>query len=257
MSYIASTEYAWNDETRTRVDWKPLANALNSREASDLPVLAAISEEFSTGCILDETIILGVPYNILMILAERFPVFLNQIDSNDMYPIHVACAFGTSSEFVSHCIDTSPSSGAAKDIEGKTPIHLICQGTWQGFWDIKSNSVAVCMLYCNKPSSVISEDDHGVGSIEYSIESNLGIKFIRTMQRMVSHVNENEACRVARREYMAFFSLSYPKLNECKICITTCHNIRRNQWTNSCDCRCTTMGGREPLAVMIAGHDLT
>lgn len=210
LSYISSSEYAWDHETRTGFDWEPLANVLNSKEASDLSVLAAISKEFSTGCILHEAISLGVPDNILILLAERFPMFLIQIDSNDRYPIHVACAFGTSSEFVSHCIDMNPSSAAAKDIEGKHPIHLLCQGTWRGFWDIKSNSAAeknmagiLCMLYCNAPSSIASEDDHGVGSIEYAIESNLGIEFIRTLQRMVSHINKNEARRVARRKCMA------------------------------------------------------
>ena len=47
------------------------------------------------------------------------------------HPVHVVCVFGVSSEFVSHVINMEPSSATTKDIDGKTPIHLLCQGTWK------------------------------------------------------------------------------------------------------------------------------
>ena len=56
---------------------------------------------------------------------------------------------------------------------------------------IKSNSATeqnmmdiLQMLYYTAPLTVTLDDDYGVGSIEYVIDSNMGIEFIGTIQRM-------------------------------------------------------------------------
>ena len=208
-------EYDWEtlDDPLTRTKcraWETLANALNDRETSDSTVIVTIAKEFSPRCILHEAISLGVPDHVLMQLADRFPISLTQLDGNGRYPVHVACAFGASSEFVSYCIDMNPSSAAAKDIEGRTPTHLLCQGTCRDFWDVKSNPAAeknmtaiLWMLYLQAPLSVISEDNHGVGSIEYALESNIGIVIIQNLQEMIRHFNKNEAHTMDHRKSIA------------------------------------------------------
>lgn len=208
-------EYDWEtlDDPLTRTKcraWETLANALNDRETSDSTVIVTIAKEFSPRCILHEAISLGVPDHVLMQLSDRFPNSLTQLDGNGRYPVHVACAFGASSEFVSYCIDMNPSSAAAKDIGGRTPTHLLCQGTCRDFWDVKSNPAAernmadiLWMLYIKAPSSVISEDNYGVGSIEYALDSNIGMDIIQDLQDMIGHFNENQARELARRKCIA------------------------------------------------------
>ena len=208
--FVSSTGYDWEtvDDHMTRDKYyEPLINALSSNDTLDSFVLADVSKEFSSGCILHEAISLGVPERVLMLLADRFPIFLTQIDGNGRYPIHVACIFGVSLEFVSRYIDMNPSSAAAKDIEGKSPIHILCQGTWQGSWDINSNPAAeknmidiLSKLYNKAPSSVVCEDNYGVGSVEYAIDSNLGMEFILELQEKIGHFNENEVCKKAHRK---------------------------------------------------------
>ena len=111
-----------------------------------------------------------------MRLANRFPFLLAQVDKKGRYPVHIACAFGSSSKFVSFCIYMNPTSAAAKDAGGKTPTHFLCQGTWMDCWDAASNPAVeknmldiLWMLYLKAPSSVVFEDNQGLGSIEYAM----------------------------------------------------------------------------------------
>lgn len=164
------------DEISTKGYHKPLANALRSNNTFDTSIIAMLSQDFCTECILHEAIHAGVLDNVLMLLVKQYPIFLTQVDHNGRYPVHVACAFGSSSEFVSHCIDLAPKSAASKDIDGKTPIHLICQGTWRGCWDAKFNTAAeknikeiLWVLDLRAPLSFLSEYCQGVGCIEYTI----------------------------------------------------------------------------------------
>ena len=113
---------------------EPLTNTLSSKESFNSSVLAAISKEFSTDCILHEAIGLGNPNHVLILLANRFLFLPTQVDSNVRYHVRVTCACGASLRFFSHCIDRNPSSVATKDIEGKTPIHHLCQNIWKDLW---------------------------------------------------------------------------------------------------------------------------
>ena len=89
-----------------------------------------------------QAIELGVPNQVLMLLATRLPFFLTQVDGQGRYPIHVACALGASSEFIAYCIEKYPSCAADRDSDGKSPLQLLCQGTWKDAWDVRSNPAA-------------------------------------------------------------------------------------------------------------------
>mmetsp|Transcript_14211 Transcript_14211/g.30283 ORF Transcript_14211/g.30283 Transcript_14211/m.30283 type:complete len:254 (-) Transcript_14211:2303-3064(-) len=190
LSYIGSTWHALDDEVGLINDWELLTKSLHN-ELPDSSILAVITKEFSSGCILQEAIDLGVPDQLLLLIVDRFPDLMFQLDGNGWYPIHVACALGASSEFVSRCLEINPSSAAVYDLDGNNPIHLLCQGNWRGSWDIKSNPKAeknmvriLHLLYNYEKLLVVSEDDHGVGPIEQAIEANLGSKVIQVLKHM-------------------------------------------------------------------------
>ena len=103
----------------------------------------------------------------------------------------------------------NPSSITANDNEGKTPVHLLCQGTLRGVWDVKSNPTVeknmigiLRMLHNKVPSCIVLEDNEGVGSIEYAIQFNLGIEFITELQTMIANFNEKKAIKLAHKRCM-------------------------------------------------------
>lgn len=196
-----NTAYDWETlddyETNARRHYEALADALRNEDTFDTTALALLPCEFTSGCILHEAIAIGVPENVLMLLAERFPIFLTQVDNNGRYPVHEACVFGTSVEFVSHCINMNPASVGAKDDEGKTPIQLLCQCTWQGSWDIRFNTKALenmksifWLLYQKAPMSVAAEGGNGLDTSEYAIRFNIGIELIRILHEIIRNCND-------------------------------------------------------------------
>ena len=198
--------------------WEILMNALHGNDVtSAIDILTTtFSRELFTDCILHEAIELGVPDHTLMQLAERFPIMLYQIDGNGRYPLHVSCALGASAEFVELCINKNPSAITAKDIDGRTPLHLLCQNTWEDYWDVKYNHEAepnmrniLWMLHNKAPSVIVFKDNKGVGPLEYAIESNLSITFVKQLQIMIVKFNKEKArklsrnrCTEARRKLM-------------------------------------------------------
>lgn len=212
--HISSPVNDWetldDDETIMKCHaWEVLMNALRGNDVtSAIDVLTTTfsgSGELFTDCILHEAIELGVPDHTLMQLAGRFPILLYQIDGNGRYPLHMACAFGASAEFVELCINKNSSAITTKDIDGRTPLHLLCQNTWEDYWDLKINPVAetnmiriLWIIHNKMPSAIVFKDNKGVGSLEYAIESNLSITFVNHLQTMVMNFNKEKARKHSR-----------------------------------------------------------
>ena len=55
------------------------------------------------------------------------------------------------------------------------------------------------MLYRKAPSPLVSKDIHGVGPVEYAVESNLEFKLILTLQDMIGHCKKSETGSQATR----------------------------------------------------------
>jgi len=166
--FSSRVEYDWetldDDETTMKCHaWETLTKALNRKDASDAIILVTLAKEFSTGCILHRAIELGVPSGDLILLATRLPFFLTQVDGRGRYPLHVACAFGASSEFVAYCIEKYPPCADEKDSDGNSPIQLLCQGTWADTWNVKFNPAAKKSMarihQMLQVSAAIHEDD--------------------------------------------------------------------------------------------------
>lgn len=163
-----------------------------------------------SGCMLHTAIELGTPDNEMMMLAKRFPFVFTQVDEHGRYPVHVACAHGASSRFAALCVWSNPSSATAKDKNNNTPLQLLCKGTWNGVWDLKTNPSAeknmidiLEILYRKAPVSLLSEDSGGLGPIEHAINSNLDLKFIVSLNEKIAHLNRTKDQKYAHRKCIA------------------------------------------------------
>ena len=101
----------------------------------------------------------------------------------------------------------NPSAVTTTDIEGNDPIHLLCKGTWKGCWDHhKDKQTAKTAMFVDRnmrsilwmlhnagiPSSVVFEDEDGVGLIEHAIEAHLSKFFIKKLQDMIISFNKEK-----------------------------------------------------------------
>jgi len=210
---ISNIEADWEtlDDYETsmkRQAWKVILTLNGKKEPTSLTLALDVASQFNTNCILHEAIELGTDTHLLIQLANRFPILLSQIDGNGRYPLHVACQHGASKEFVKFCIELNPSAVTTTDIEGNDPIHLLCKGTWKGCWDHHKDKQATAetakfvdhhmrsilwMLHnAGIPSSVVFEDEKGVGLIEHAIEAHLSKFFIKELQDMIISFNEEK-----------------------------------------------------------------
>lgn len=194
---------------------KVIEDALNDTELLDSALRDILSRALGTVDILHGAIRIGAPNHILLRILDRFPTsFVDQADEDGRFPIHLACVYGASSEFISRCILANRSAVFARDNQGRTPIHLLCRNTWRGQWDIRTKAsecfwgitapyaddVAesnifeiLWLLYCCAPSTVAYEDYCGVGTVEEALENDLPPRFIRHLQKMVACINSNDA----------------------------------------------------------------
>ena len=238
---ISNIEADWEtlDDYETamkRQAWGVLLTLNGEKEPTSLTLALDVASQFNTNCILHEAIELGTATHLLIQLATRFPILLSQIDGNGRYPLHIACQHGASKEFVKLCIHINPSAVVTTDIEGNDPIHLLCKGTWKGCWDhhkveqtaetamiVDHNMRSILWMLHNAgtPSSVIFEDEEGVGLIEHAIEAHLSELFIKELQDIIITFNEEKIRKIANR---------YRCIGD------TCQSLRSRQRQSSCSC---------------------
>ena len=145
----------------------------------------------------------------LLLFAERFPHLLGQQDDHGRFPVHMACASGGSSDFISKCVGLYPGTAAAQDQDGKTPFHVLCESYASGYDASASKSIIekrmtsiLWVLYRQAPAAITAEDNFGVDAVEYALEASLSMSFLRLVQDMVARVHENNAKKKAHRKSM-------------------------------------------------------
>jgi ankyrin repeat protein len=126
--------------------------------------------------LLNDTIIKGASDTTLLRIAEHFPGLLGHRGDHGRFPVHIACAYGASSDFIYKCVSLYPLTAAAQDNDGRTPFHFLCKSYANSCddtsmsWD--KNSIERRMaripwiLYRKAPSAIIIEDNHGVDVVE-------------------------------------------------------------------------------------------
>ena len=58
----------------------------------------------------------------------------------------------------------------------------------------------IWVLYRKAPTAIILEDSHGVDVVEYALEAELSLHFIRLLQDMVARVHVHNAKKKANRK---------------------------------------------------------
>lgn len=192
-------EYDWESLDDNNKYWSDLIVSFGKISSLKQGGLAKLPPEFRSGYLLHDSIRQGAPDDVLMFVLERFPETIRHEDDDGCYPIHMACSFGCSPEFISRIISLFPQSVASKDLEGRYPIHHLCSSKTS---TLKRMEQILWMLFRKAPTSIVSEDNHGKGAIEYALEAELGTSFIKTLQEMASRFQENEARKEAQRRCM-------------------------------------------------------
>ena len=204
-----TNEYDWEilNDHDSKIDWDSFIATLKKMPSVKRAGLAGLPAEFQSGFILHEAIKLGAPDDVLMFISERFPETIRQENGDGQYPSHVACSSGSSPAFISHCINMWPQAVAAKDNEGKTPLHHLCQSYHDSKRAARRSTKRMMqqilrMLFRKAPPSIVAEDNRGIDAIEYALESNLDVNFVQTLQDLTSRLKENEARKASQRRCM-------------------------------------------------------
>ncbi|KAL7490229.1 hypothetical protein ACHAW6_016018 [Cyclotella cf. meneghiniana] len=204
-----ANEYGWEilNDHDNKIDWDSFIVTLKKMPSIKRAGLACLPTEIQSGFILHDAIKLGAPDDVLMFISERFPETLRQENDDGQYPSHVACSFGSSPAFISRCINMCPQAVAAKDNEGKTPLHHLCQSYHDSKRAARKSSKTMMqqtlrLLFRKAPASIVAEDNRGIDAIEYALESNLDVNFVQTLQDLTSRLKENEARKASQRRCM-------------------------------------------------------
>lgn len=168
-------------------------------DSFDIPIDddVSIQNPISEDLILHFICRFQAPFHIVVLIDKAYPQSLTCFDAMGRNPLHIACAWGNSSETIKFLVDSYPDAARIQDSEGKCAIHHLCHTFKLHFQDTHSSLFNDSMmdivknLYTAAPMSFNVEDDDSMNALEYAIESEFDIKIIKAMQR---------ACRDTWRE---------------------------------------------------------
>eukprot|EP00984_Skeletonema_dohrnii_P034603 scaffold33601_cov155-Skeletonema_dohrnii-CCMP3373.AAC.5 len=190
-------------ESRTSLTLQDYAMQSSSmRRSSPFMMLDASPDQISSNSLLNDTIIRGASDATLLRITEHFPGLLGHRGEHGRFPVHIACAYGASSDFIYKCVSLYPLTAAAHDDDGRTPFHFLCKSyanscntsmSWDRNAIERRMTLILWILYRKAPSAIIIEDKHGVDVVEYALEANMSMTFIRLLQDMVARVHERNA----------------------------------------------------------------
>lgn len=117
------------------------------------------------------------------------PESLTCTDFSRRTPLHVAVGMQASLLTIETLLELYPDACYMQDIEGKTPLHLACDGACKLFesdlhdlnvriprFDVIQTLIDAC------PESVALEDEDGMSPLEYAILSDAPIKVVELLQ---------------------------------------------------------------------------
>lgn len=179
-----------------RQQWTLLLEQLR-RGDSVLPIDDTVGHPITRELLVHLVCRFRAPTCVVRLVAETYPESLKSPDAMGRFPIHIACAWGASTETIEFLIYQDSVAASMQDNEGKAPIHHLCQSFQLNYQDTLCMSTGeamlsiINMLKAVAPNSFNLEDNEEANAIEYAIESDTNIKIIRTIQR---------ACRDTWRE---------------------------------------------------------
>ncbi len=129
------------------------------------------------------------PLYIVQLFEDAYPESFAAFDAMGRYPVHIACAWGSSPDTIKFLIDSYPHAARVQDFHGKCAIHHLCRSFRENYQDTSSilfNDIIMDLvesLYTVAPMSFNVEDDDEKNPIEYALCSDFDIKVIKAMQR--------------------------------------------------------------------------
>lgn len=179
-----------------RQQWELLLELLR-RGDSVLPIDDTVGHPITRELLVHLVCRFRAPTCVVRLMAETYPESLKSSDALGRFPIHIACAWGASTETIEFLICQDSVAASIQDNEGKAPIHHLCQSFQLNYQDTSRMSTGeamlsiINMLKAVAPNTFNLEDNEEANAIEYAIESDTNIKIIRAIQR---------ACRDTWRE---------------------------------------------------------
>lgn len=204
-------DVVWESLSSLTLQDNSLQSSSGRLSSSPFMMLDASSNAMPSHCPLIDTIVKGTTDATLLSIAEHFPGLLGLRGAHGRYPVHAACAFAASPDFVYKCVSMYPHTAAAQDDDGRTPFHFLCKSYAKKSyasisWD--RDAIEKCMtrilwiLYRKAPKAIILEDNYGVDVVEYALEADMSITFIRLLHNMVARVHKQNAKMMASRKLM-------------------------------------------------------
>ena len=204
-------DVVWESLSSLTLQDNSLQSSSGRLSSSPFMILDASSKAMPSNCPLIDTIVKGTTDATLLSIAEHFPGLLGQRGAHGRYPLHAACAFAASPDFISKCVSMYPHTAAAQDDDGRTPFHFLCKSyakkchasmSWDRDAIEKSMTRILWVLYLKAPKAIILEDNYGVGVVEYALEADMSLTFIRLLHHMVTRVHEQNTKMIASRKLM-------------------------------------------------------
>jgi len=143
------------------------------------------------------------PLYVVRNLLEFDAFNASQIDSKRRYPLHLALEHESAVEVVKFLIESNTSAVIAKDVYGKTPLHMVVlkcvekmeRHELQYLGDIRSfidsvEMLELILLLCDAvPLAPFVEDNNGMTALEYAIDVEADYKVVKALQQKMQIVN--------------------------------------------------------------------
>lgn len=117
------------------------------------------------------------PLYIVQLFEEVYPESFASFDAMGRYPLHIACAWGSSPDTIKFLINSYPHAARVQDSDGKCAIHHLCRTFRQHYQDTSSmvfNEIIldiIASLYTVAPMSFNVEDNDEMNALEYALFS--------------------------------------------------------------------------------------
>lgn len=131
------------------------------------------------------------PRTIIRHLASLYPEGSCYPDKMGRLPLHYAVKWGASYRLIDYLVEKDRSAASAKDENGKTPLHLLCENYSSSVDTNKTDDLspednmvqALKTLIKAAPDAVNIEDNDGTTVVEYAIASDSPYDAVRRIQK--------------------------------------------------------------------------
>ena len=174
-------------------DWKTFRSALLSRPALFCHAASAVSacSQLNGMTLLHAVVRYDPPLDVIARMIEICPHMPAATDRVGRTPLHVAAGLGCPASLLDIIARAHPAACDAQDVEGKKPLHFICDSSCVLFEEDLGGSPrqppnhdAVVALLPYSFHAAASKDDEGMTPLEHAIMSNASATTVKLLQSM-------------------------------------------------------------------------